>query len=101
MTLAAACGQYECFKLLLPLTTLQPILAKHPTLLHVIMEAALCNEGTDSSYDILHLLFEEKRELFDKMMSSSTHPTVFELAIWCDRTVVSSVDAICKNSLTV
>ena len=91
MTLAAACGQYECFKLLLSLTTLQPVLAKHPTLLHVIVEAALCNEGTDSSYDILQLLFEEKRELFDRMMSSSTHPTVLELAIWCGRVMVSGI----------
>ncbi|XP_065890153.1 E3 ubiquitin-protein ligase HACE1-like [Dysidea avara] len=90
LTLAAACGQYECFKLLLSLTTLQPVLAKHPTLLHVIVEAALCNEGTDSSYDILQLLFEEKRELFDRMMSSSTHPTVLELAIWCGRVMCVS-----------
>jgi len=71
------------------MTTLHPVLAKHPTLLHVVVEAALCTEGNNSCYDILQLLFEERKELFDRMVSSSTHPTVIELAIWYGRVMVS------------
>ena len=90
LTLAAAYGHCDCFKILLHHTKLQPILAQHPTLLHVAMEAALSNKANnDSCYFIMKLLFEERREFFDEMMSSKTHPTVVEMIIWYGRSMVS------------
>ena len=96
LTLAAAYGHYKCFKILLHHTKLQPILAKHPTLLHVTVEAALSNEtNIDNSYHIMKLLFEERREFFNQMMSSKTHPTIIEMVIWYGRVMVS----VCKCAL--
>ena len=90
LTLAAAYGHCDCFKILLHHTKLQSILAQHPTLLHVAMEAALSNQtNDDSSYHIMKLLFEERREFFDQMVSSKTHPTVVEIVIWYGRLMVS------------
>lgn len=91
LTLAAAYGHYDCFKILLDHTKSQPVLAQHPTLLHVAVEAALSSEvNADNSYCIMKLLFEQRREFFDQMMSSNTHPTVVELAIWYGRVMVST-----------
>lgn len=91
LTLSAAYGHYDCFKILLHHTTSQPLLAQHPTLLHVVVEAALSNDDVtnDNSYHIMKLLYEQRRELFDQMMSSKTHPTVVEMAIWHGRVMVS------------
>ena len=93
LTLAAAYGHYDCFNILLHHTHMksQSLLTHHPTLLHVIMEAALSIEAdTDcNSYHIMKLLFEQRREYFDQMISSRTHPTVVEMAIWYGRLMVS------------
>ena len=90
LTVAAVHGHYECFDFLLQHTQSLPILAEHPTLLHVIVEASLSSEANiDNSYHIMKLLFEQRRELFDEMMSSSNHPTVVEMVIWYGRVRVS------------
>ena len=92
LTLAAAYGHYECFRILLHHTELQSILAEHPTLLHVAVEAALSSETIDDdTYRIVKLLFQERREFFDQMMSSGTHPTIIEMVIWCGRVMVSNL----------
>ena len=88
--MAAVYGHYNCFKVLLQCTKLKPILAKHPTLLHVIVEASLTDEASvENSYHIMKLLFEQRREFFDQMMSSRKHPTVVEMTIWYGRVMVS------------
>ena len=90
LTVAAVHRHYECFEILLQHTESLPILAEHPTLLHVIVEASLSSvDNIDSSYRIMKLLFNQRKELFDKMMSSRTNPTVVEMIIWHGRVEVS------------
>ena len=90
LTVAAVYGHYECFEILLRYKKSFPILAKHPTLLHVIVESSLSSKANiDSSCYIMQLLFNKRREFFDKMMSSRTHPTVVEMVIWYGRVRVS------------